>query len=82
MDSPNLSQVSNRRWNELTHKHIIYYCQIVAVYIIALTCLLNLSLFNDKDCVWSTLLSASIGYLLPPPKLRRVKNESFLPNTT
>lgn len=61
---------------------MIYYCQIVAIYIIVITCLLNLSLFNDKDCVWSTLLSASIGYLLPPPKLKKSKNDSLLSDST
>ena len=75
-------QVSEGRRREITHKHIIYYCQIGAIYIIVIACLLNLSLFNDKDCVWSTLLSASIGYLLPPPKLKRSKNDTLLPVAT
>ena len=70
------------RLSDITHKHIIYYSQVVAIYIIVLTCLLNLSISNDKDCVWTTLLSACIGYLLPPPKLRKTKNDTLLPNTS
>jgi hypothetical protein len=70
MDSPTSNSLS-ARWNKITHRQIIYYCQIVAIYIIIITCLLNLSLTDNKDCTWTTLLSACIGYLLPPPKLKK-----------
>ncbi len=80
MDSASTSRLSVR-WNRTTHRQIIYYCQIVVIYIIIITCLLNLSLSNDKDCVWSTLLSACIGYLLPPPKLDKFKNDTLLPDS-
>ena len=81
MDSPPSGRLSVR-WNEITHRHIIYYCQITVICVIVITCLLNLSLSDDKDCVWSTLLSACIGYLLPPPKLKKFKNDPLLPNAT
>ena len=70
MDSPTSSRLS-ARWSEITHRQIIYYCQVIVIYAIVITCLLNLSLSNDKDCTWTTLLSACIGYLLPPPKLKK-----------
>ena len=57
--------------SEGKHNRIIYYFQVVVIYIIVITCLMNLSLSNDKDCTWTSLLSACIGYLLPPPKLRK-----------
>ena len=68
MDSPSTTLLSISNGN---HRRVIYYCQVVAIYIIVITCLLNLSLSSDKDCTWTTLLSACIGYLLPPPKLKK-----------
>src|SRR5258708_5154977 len=66
--------------NEITHRHVIYYCQVVVIYAIIITCLLNLSLSNDKDCTWTTLLSACIGYLLRPPKIKK-NNDTLLPHS-
>ncbi len=79
MDSPHSSLLS-LMWSEITHRHIIYYCQVVVIYAIVITCLLNLSLSNDKDCTWTTLLSACIGYLLPPPKLKK-RDDALLPHS-
>src|SRR5271163_4099841 len=82
MDSPQLSQVSDasRKCTEPWQRQIIYYCQVVAIYIIVIACLVNLSVAGDKDTVWASLLSASTGYLLPSPKFKRSKTDAFLPN--
>jgi hypothetical protein len=61
--------------------HIISYtCQVAAIFVVILACVVNLSLGDDKAALWSSLLSGSLGYLLPAPKLR--KYDAFLPNTT
>jgi len=52
---------------------LVYLSQIIALYIIIIVCLINLSIQNDKSELWCTLLSASIGYLLPNPSLKRDK---------
>src|SRR5271163_2455129 len=82
MDSPQLSQVSDasRKCTEPSQRQIIYYCQVVAIYIIVIARLVNLSVGGNKDTVWASMLSASIGYLLPSPKFKRSKNDAFLPN--
>ena len=67
MNSP--TSLASRR--EGQHNRIIYYFHVVVTYIIVIACLLNLSLSNDKDCTWTSFLSACIVYLLPPPKLRK-----------
>src|SRR5437899_1799895 len=54
MDSLTPSRLS-ARLTEITHRHIIYYCQVVVICGIVITCLLNLSLSNDKECTYSTL---------------------------
>src|SRR5262249_48598295 len=57
---------------------IISICQIVAIFIFIIVCLINLSLVGDKYCsLWSSLLSGSLGYLLPFPKLRS-RHDSLL----
>src|SRR5271163_922153 len=82
MDSPQLSQTSSasKKCSEPSQRQIIYYCQVVAIYIIVIACVVNLSLGGDKDTVWASMLSASIGYLLLSPKLKRSKNDALLPN--
>jgi len=68
------SAVSQRRL------HVISYaCQVAAIFVVILTCVVNLSIGDDKSALWSSLLSGSLGYLLPAPKLR--KYDTFLPNT-
>ena len=82
MDSPSLSQASVRNCEKITHRQIIYYFQIIVIFIIVSTSLINLTLFDTHVCAWASLLSASIAYLLPPPKLKKDKNVSFLPNAS
>jgi len=59
---------------------ISYVCQVAAIFVVILTCVINLSIGDDKSALWSSLLSGALGYLLPSPKLR--KNDALLPNTT
>jgi len=60
---------------------ILSYFQVAAIFTVIISCIINLSLGDDKAVLWSSLLSGSLGYLLPSPKIRR-KDESLLPNTT
>ena len=74
------SVVGSERWETLCGKlpkrEIVYFCQVVAIYMIIIACVVNLSIGNDNDTLWASLLSASIGFLLPSPKLpKNIKNE-------
>ena len=82
MESPQLNQASNQKCSKANQKQIIYYCQVVAIYIIFVACVVNLSLGGGQDTVWASMLSASIGYLLPAPKFEKSKNDAFLPDVT
>ena len=82
MESPQLNQASNQKCSKANRKQIIYYCQVVAIYIIVVACVVNLSLGGGQDTVWASMLSASIGYLLPAPKFKKSKNDPFLPDVT
>ena len=61
------------------NQEIIYCTQVLLIYIVVITCVLNLSFSENNVCLWSTLLSGSLGYLLPAPKTRK-KNEPLLPD--
>ena len=56
-----------------------YICQVTAIFIIIIACIVNLSFSQDNEALWSTLLSSAIGYLLPAPKIGK-KDDAFLPN--
>src|SRR5271163_799652 len=82
MDSPQLSHASttSQKCSQPSQRQVIYYCQVVAIYVIVIACIVNLSLGGDKDTVWASMLSSSLGYLLPSPKLKRSKHDALLPN--
>jgi len=64
----------SERWtflgNRLPKSEIVYFCQMIVVYVIIITSIVNLSLQNGKNELWITLLSSSIGYALPSPTLK------------
>src|SRR5215470_131361 len=72
--SQNGSNSTDRRWE------IVTVCQVIAIFIVLITCVINLSIGTDKAELWSSLLSGGLGYLLPSPKFR--KNGTLLLNST
>jgi hypothetical protein len=79
MDSPAISCVGNKLPKGLSV--VAYVCQVIAIFTVILACLVNLSIGDDKAALWSSLLSGSLGYMLPNPKIRN-KDERFSPNST
>ena len=63
------------KWHVLgTHvpkTEIVYFCQMIIVYIIIITSVINLSTQNGSSELWISLLSSCIGYALPNPKLKK-----------
>lgn len=52
---------------------VVFLSQIIALYLLIISCLINLSIQNGNNELWCSLLSASIGYLLPNPSIKRDK---------
>lgn len=50
---------------------IVYFSQMIIVYVIIITSIINLSLQNGTNELWISLLSSCIGYALPSPKLKK-----------
>ena len=65
--------MENNRWTflgkPLPRSEIVYFCQVILVYGIVITSIVNLSTNNEKTELWVTLLSSAIGYVLPSPAL-------------
>ncbi len=85
MSSIGLS-MDDRNWfwmgKELPKSEIVYFTQVILLYGIIITSIVNLSLRTGLDELWTTLLCSSIGYLLPSPDIRKSKqNEPLLSNT-
>jgi hypothetical protein len=72
----------SRQWNMMgrscPRSEVKYGVQVVILFIVILTCLINLSIGkSDLNALWISLLSSCIGYLLPSPcisKRRRQEN--------
>ena len=52
---------------------VVFFTQIIIIYVVILTCIVNLSLGNGDSNLWTALLSSSLGYLLPNPSVKRQK---------
>ena len=48
----------------------VFFSQIIIVYIVVIICIVNLSLDRGNSNLWTALLSSSLGYLLPNPKIK------------
>jgi len=65
-------EVEGNKWSifsvKIPKSKVVYFSQIVVIYIVVLTSLINLSIQENNHSLWSSLLSASIGYVLPAPQ--------------
>ena len=48
----------------------VFFSQTIIIYIVILTCIINLSCDNGNSNLWTALLSSSLGYILPNPSLK------------
>lgn len=61
---------------------VVYLCQVFVIIGVVIACIVNLSISTgEKDSLWASLLSASVGYILPSPSIKKDKKDvSLLPN--
>ena len=52
---------------------LVFLCQVIILYISIITCFINLTVRNGPNELWITVLSLSLGTLLPSPKVRKSK---------
>ena len=51
---------------------IVFIFQVIILYIVIITCIINLSLNNGTSELWVSLLSYSLGCILPSPKIKKL----------
>lgn len=63
---------------KLPKNRLAFFSQIIIVYMIIITSLVQISLQSPDKELWLILLSSSIGYILPSPglKFRKQSNSS------
>jgi hypothetical protein len=65
---------SIENWQIMGYKvpksEIVFFCQIIMLYTVIITCIVNLSLSHPLNELWVGLLSSSIGFLLPNPSIK------------
>ena len=63
----------NRRWNicgrTVPKDEIVFLFQVTLIYMVVITYVVNLILGLKNTHLWIALLSSSLGYILPAPKL-------------
>ena len=52
---------------------LVFLCQVIILYISIITCFVNLIIHNGPNELWITVLSLSLGTILPSPKVRKSK---------
>lgn len=57
----------DEHYREYKKGELLFYVQAIILAIIVIACIVNLSLENGDQTAWTSLLSTSLGILLPQP---------------
>ena len=65
----------SKRWkvcgNDVPRSEIVFFSQVIIIYVVVCLCLFNLTINRGESNLWSALLSGCLGYLLPNPTIKR-----------
>ena len=70
MRSDSASVQSTESRGKIVKNRFTFLAQMIVVYIIIITSLIQISLRSPDKELWLILLSSSIGYILPSPGLK------------
>ena len=77
-----MESIESGEWECFGYKfprqEVVYFTQVIIVYVVIITCLVNLSVGIGESNLWIALLGSSLGYILPQPSMG---NGAFLRNT-
>lgn len=51
--------------------HVVFIAQVLASTVVIIAAIYNLSTSDHNTTLWTALLSANIGYLLPNPSIKK-----------
>lgn len=73
------SDQHSRLWQILGQRvpreEIVFFSQIVLIYAVVITALINITRGLEPINLWISILSASVGYLLPNPSIKQKDNQ-------
>ena len=55
---------------------VVFLTQMLLIYAVVITALINLSVGAEHNTLWVALLSSCLGYVMPCPKIKKVGVES------
>ena len=63
------------RWHLFGYKfprhEVVYFSQIIIIYMVILTCLINLTIGRGESNLWTALLASCLGYMMPNPSINK-----------
>jgi hypothetical protein len=79
LDVPEIApSCDSKSWHLLGYStpksQIIFFAQIIIIYLVIGVSLINLSIDNGDSNLWAALLCSSFGLLLPAPSIKPPKN--------
>ena len=81
MDDQESRSFLGQEWNicgrKISRSAIVFACQMVILYISIITCFVNLTIKNGPNELWITILSLSLGSILPSPKVQKPKTTAY-----
>lgn len=63
------SQTWRMLGRQVPRTEVVFLCQVLVVFVVIVSCIVNLSLQRGQTELWVALLSSSLGYMLPNPSL-------------
>ena len=82
MDNSNNEDTSSTRSSlkkfekKIYKAEIAFVFQVIILYIVIITCIINLSLRNGTSELWVSPLSYSLGCILPSPKIKKINTSN------
>jgi hypothetical protein len=74
-NSSSTCRFDKQNWNvfgySVPKQEVVFFCQVIALYIVIIVCLVEIILDHGDHDLWYSLLAGSIGYLLPNPSLNK-----------
>lgn len=67
--------------SKVSRSALVFLSQVIILYISIITCFVNLTVRNGPNELWITVLSLSLGTILPSPKVRKHSRSSLPPSS-
>ena len=82
LDSNNVEDQWKLFGRRVPKQEAVFFSQVILIYLVVITCILNLSLTSSNSTLWTALLSSSLGIILPSPSIKsRNRNQDTIPAT-